>query len=97
MLEEKWYKPKSIEQLEKEEKDRQFRLWIVVKCKDIINYYSCENSDYDRNYEKDGYMVIEAYTKSAYDSCRFSETYRVPINEFWDFNNVVDMKVERIL
>ena len=97
MFEEKWWKPKSFEQLEKEEKDRQFRKWIINKCKDVVNYSSCGKSDYDRHYEKDGYMIVEAYTKSAYDSCRFSETYKVPINKFWDFDNAMDMNIERIL
>ena len=96
MFEEKWYKPKPIEQLEREEKDRQFRRWIIQKCIGIVNYSSCGNSDYNRNYEKDGCMIVEAYTKSAYDSCRFSETYKVPINEFWDLDNVMDMNIEKI-
>lgn len=97
MFEEKWYNPKSFEQLKKEEMDRQFRQWILNKCKDIIRCYSDSNSDYDRNYEKDGCMIIEAYEKSTYDKYGFSEIYKVPINEFWDFDDAMDMNVEKVL
>jgi hypothetical protein len=94
VFEEKWWKPKSFEQLEAEEKDRQFRQWIIDKCKKIISYRTDNSYDYDRHYEKDGYMIIDAYTKERFESCRFKDSFGIPINDFWDLDNVADMKIE---
>jgi hypothetical protein len=96
MFEEKWWKPKTFEQLEKEEKSRQFNKWIINKCMDIVNYASCSNNDYYSHIEKDGYMYIISYTKSPYESCRFREDYKIPIDEFWDSDNLADINIVQL-
>jgi hypothetical protein len=84
MFEEKWWTPKPIGQLEKEEKARQFEKWVKDKCNDIVAYVSGGNSEYYWHREEDGIMKICYTTKERYENCSLSTECEVAINDFWD-------------
>jgi len=95
MLEEKWWNPKSFEQLEKAERERQFKAWVKQKCIDVIAYVTDEKCTFVKNRESNGNMLIECKTKENFESCCFYTTYEIKIDDFLDKDNPSDMSISK--
>lgn len=90
MLEEKWYKPKPVEQLIREDKTKQFNIWVKNKCIEIIDAVTHNTCLYLKHKEVDGYMRIECMTEDNH----FYYTYIVNINDFWDKDDISKMYID---
>ena len=94
ILEEKWWKPKTFEQLEREEKERQLTKWVRDKCSDIIAYVSKNRSRFNGVYrECDGVLKVYGRTIETYKDYSFGVCYDVDINDFWDKDSPIDMRI----
>jgi hypothetical protein len=85
-----WYIHKSIEQLTEEDKEKQFKRYIKSLCDKIINNsYAHKVLSVQQYEEKDGFMYIRFI-----DINDGVGTVRVPINEFWKYEEEPNIKQE---